>query len=824
MSWELHYTSVPRGLEPGAKGFCVVAASPNLPGPLRERLEGLSGYQQVFPAHDPRALWNPVVLAHHRLNLGGRPLSLLSRVSFAGLDYTDRSNKYAHHVVIEPSERPAGGPAWLLGRPGFLERAWSGEPRVLPPRRAIPQGDPGPAIASAWRSATGDAGWAGALAEAFLSNPGRPSYLIYEPGFDPLPLFAEALAILPASRRWDVDFNTYFTVAPQGLTCAWRGVLAGTPAAAQALKTPGALVLDLTRPLDSPADGPLVHQARTGEPPAAPSPSRSSPKASRTLATPAARIADDPAPEHQLDDDIPVLDLAEVPPPTPSPWRGIQTTDRTRARTPAPSRSRFHAARWGFASAMLLLLMLVAGAAYLHFVGNPEFDALIVDQEKQIQKAQAQNNPPANAEPEAAPEQPKLAKKTEPAPEAGEPKPDDPASPPTPEPQPVVADDPGPEIEKPEQKEPAPLPTPGFVHQPLFLDLPELPVASGLRDGADSKPALLDGPRGKVSKITLHQLSVGQKIAADKRLKVRDPDSTGDVATWRIGPDDDGRGLTYTTFDIAEVETKPEGLVFTWVDKSASNVNFVNLAEALRDSVLELTIGEPESAAERVFVVLRKLKPLAKPIELSSPQTPNRYDNALPALWATGRNLGASTWRLEARRFQIDAIDSEGQPQRLQGENRSKKPQPEFAIVPEAVYLEVGSSDPVARAPKTDEHALREGNLAITLKSRNRRTDEEEDWRKMESRLENNKAELAALREKNGNKKNTKRIGELEEAIKSDEAKRKELEPNHRIYALMENNQGVRLSLSLILGLRLADGTFLDLARIGEFPEGPKEP
>lgn len=821
MSWELHYTSVPRGLDPGSKGFCVVAASPNLPAPLRERLEGLSGYQQVFPAHDPRAPLNPVVLAHHRLNLGGRPLSLLSRVSFAGLDYTDRSNKYAHHVVIEPSERPAGGPAWLLGRPGFLERAWSGEPRVLPPRRAIPQGDPAPAIASAWRSATGDAGWAGALAEAFLSNPGRPSYLIYEPGFDPLPLFAEALAILPKSRRWDIDFNTYFTVAPQGLTCAWRGVLAGTPAAAQALKSPGALVLDLTRSLGSPADGPLVHQARTGERPAtsAPSPSRSTPSASRIRTIPAARVADDPAPEFQLDDDLPELDLAEVPPPTPSPWRGIQTTDRPRPRTPAATRSRFHAARWGFASAMLLLLMLAAGAAYLHFVEKSESDALIDNQEKQIQKAQAQNHPPAIDEPKAAPEQPKVVEKTEPTPEAGEPKPDAPAPPPTPKVQPVVADDPSPEAEKPEQKEPALLPTPDFVHQPLFLDLPELPVASGLRDGADSKPALLDGPRGKVSKITLHQLSGGQKIAAEKKLKVRNPDSNGDVATWRIGPDDDGRGLTYTTFDIAEVEIKPDELIFTWVDKSASNLNFVNLAEALRDSVLELTIGEPENDAERVFVVLRKLKPLAKPIELSSPQKPNRYDNTLPALWATGRNLGAATWRLEARRFQIDAIDSEGQPRRLQGENRSKKPQPEFAIVPEAVYLEIGSSDPAALAPKTDERAIREGNLAITLKSRNRRTDEEKAWRETESRLENHKAELAALFEKGRNEKTQKRIGELEKLIEDDEAIRKKLEPNHRIYALMENNQGARLSL--ILGLRLDDGTFLDLARIGEFPEGP---
>ena len=55
MSQELHYTSVPRGLLPGTRGFCTVASTPNMSGPLRERLEGLSGYQQVFPPHDPKA-------------------------------------------------------------------------------------------------------------------------------------------------------------------------------------------------------------------------------------------------------------------------------------------------------------------------------------------------------------------------------------------------------------------------------------------------------------------------------------------------------------------------------------------------------------------------------------------------------------------------------------------------------------------------------------------------------------------------------------------------------------------------------------------------
>src|SRR4051794_20392851 len=157
MTQELHYTSAPRGLLPGTRGFCTVAMTPNMPGPLKERLEGLSGYQQIFPPHDPNVSLNPVVYSHYRLNLSGRTYSVLSRVCFAGLDYTGRSNKYAHHVVLDPSERPVAGPAWLLSQPGFMDQAWDGEPRYINTGRTPPQGDQPGGIAQAWQELTGDA-------------------------------------------------------------------------------------------------------------------------------------------------------------------------------------------------------------------------------------------------------------------------------------------------------------------------------------------------------------------------------------------------------------------------------------------------------------------------------------------------------------------------------------------------------------------------------------------------------------------------------------------------------------------------------------------
>ncbi len=161
MSQELHYTSVPRGLKPGTRGFCTVATTSQMPGLLAERLENLSGYQPVYPPHDPSAIRNPVNFAHTRFSLGGRPVSILSRVGPTGLDYSGRTNKYAHHVVLEAVERPEGGPAWLLGQPGFMQNTWDGEPRTLAEGRPVPRGDRPGGIATAWATLAGDAGWAG---------------------------------------------------------------------------------------------------------------------------------------------------------------------------------------------------------------------------------------------------------------------------------------------------------------------------------------------------------------------------------------------------------------------------------------------------------------------------------------------------------------------------------------------------------------------------------------------------------------------------------------------------------------------------------------
>ena len=132
MSQELHYTSVPRGLKPGSRGFCTVGLTPHMPGPLVDRLEASAATSRFFLRTTRRRALNPIVFSHLRLTIGGKVVSVLSRIGPAGLDYSGRPNKYAHHVVLEGTERPEGGPAWLLSQPGFMQGAWEGEPREIP--------------------------------------------------------------------------------------------------------------------------------------------------------------------------------------------------------------------------------------------------------------------------------------------------------------------------------------------------------------------------------------------------------------------------------------------------------------------------------------------------------------------------------------------------------------------------------------------------------------------------------------------------------------------------------------------------------------------
>jgi hypothetical protein len=267
MSQELIYTSAPRGLKPGSHGFCTVVTTQRISPGLAQRLESLSGYRHVFPPQDANASLNPVLFSHLFFRMAGRRFHVLSRVCDAGLDYTQRTNKFAHHVVLDPRELVSGGPAWLLAAPGFMQTTWDGVATILPTGRHPPSGDCLATSCRTWQRIMDDAGWGGALAETASPGASRPAVLVFQPGIDPLPLLAEALALLPPEIRWNVSFSTYFNKLPPGLDCQWRCVLDESPEAIASQRLPDALLIDLTKPRKLADDSALVETARTAAAP-----------------------------------------------------------------------------------------------------------------------------------------------------------------------------------------------------------------------------------------------------------------------------------------------------------------------------------------------------------------------------------------------------------------------------------------------------------------------------------------------------------------------------------------------------------------------------
>lgn len=263
MSLELLNTSAPRGVRPGAAGFCTVGITQGMSAALEERLTLLSGYRWLYPPGEHGAGSNPVAWAHWRIKVAGIEKSVLSRVGDAGFDYTRRSNRLAHHVVVNPTEQSEPGPAWVMMQPGVMRSAWTGEPMIFAEGPDIPQGQSEPRISQTWRDMTGDAGWAGALAESFVKNPAGTACILFSPGAPLLSMVDEALSLLPPALRWQVTFCTYFNDLPAGMSCAWRCCVAGTPAALASARS-AELLIDLTQQPGAAPDSPYSRAARLG--------------------------------------------------------------------------------------------------------------------------------------------------------------------------------------------------------------------------------------------------------------------------------------------------------------------------------------------------------------------------------------------------------------------------------------------------------------------------------------------------------------------------------------------------------------------------------
>lgn len=246
MTEELVFTSARRGLQVGKSGFCTVASTPGMAANLARFLESLSGYRHLSLPGTPAAEDNPVVFSHLRSKIGGRHYSVVSRIADAGFDYSNRSNKLAHHFAFADTQSLGYGPASLLSTPENFYTSWDSDARKLKPR--IPSVNAvQPQPCTTWQQTVGDAGIAADVIEAIRDR--RQVYLIVNPDVPALALVREAVSLLPPDKQWHITFSTFFTKLPPNVACDIRCIMADSPEVGPARRSKSNLVLDLTAQL-----------------------------------------------------------------------------------------------------------------------------------------------------------------------------------------------------------------------------------------------------------------------------------------------------------------------------------------------------------------------------------------------------------------------------------------------------------------------------------------------------------------------------------------------------------------------------------------------
>lgn len=353
MAWQLIFTSAPRGLAMGRSGFCTVARHAAIRDMLVSEIERHSSYHHL---HEAGSGQNPVISSHRILSIRGERYHLLSTIRDCGLDYTNRTNHIAHHLVCTAAEiERAPSPAAILAHwQGWLT-SWQDDPRNLSDEEivdlsTIPASPRAPA--THWQQATGNPAHAALLADdKSLSG----CYLGTHPTHEAilLPLFEESLRLIapdgePLSLSWQIPFTTFLQQTDSTGDFRWRG----TWAASLPHGRTNDPVFDLTSPSSLPVpSGLLAECAATGQSP--PKHPALQPKTkTQAVANNTARTSITPKAKPARS--------ASAPPVTqtaPKEQAQADAQPSTQPKTPPPSRSNLPVILAG------IVVLLIAGGA-----------------------------------------------------------------------------------------------------------------------------------------------------------------------------------------------------------------------------------------------------------------------------------------------------------------------------------------------------------------------------------------------------------------------------------------------------------------------------
>jgi len=229
MAQQLIFTSTPQGLEPGRSGYCTVARHKDLRHRLVRELERLSVYDFGQQTGSSRS----DICIFRKVPLGSEEFYVLTKICDAGLDYTNRTNYLAHHLVLDGFEiATSPSPAEIfLNWDGWL-RTWPDGPRYFGEEEVVTFAgckSTGLVPCQSWLQVTNDPGNAASLVSPDLIKPivveskeGNANTL--------LTLFAESSALFKISLdAWDFSFTTFLQGNDDAKSFAWIGIQ-GQPA------------------------------------------------------------------------------------------------------------------------------------------------------------------------------------------------------------------------------------------------------------------------------------------------------------------------------------------------------------------------------------------------------------------------------------------------------------------------------------------------------------------------------------------------------------------------------------------------------------------
>lgn len=246
----------------GESGFGILAESPMVPKILSEEISRLPAYIEIYPGNDPDGSLKPVNFFYYKFD----KWYILGKIEPTGNDSPGGFNFLGQFFALDIFELQDCGPVAILGVLPFV-KSFEGEPRILPPCVIPMVPNPAKEICNQWASVTGDAGWAGVLAENLQSH--QPSSVLYDKslhGIRCLGLIGESLSLLSPGNRWNVTFSTHVDWFPRVNQVKLRMLQQGSDLSNQ-FKANSHFINLTQKPMPPARGGELVTAARNGDHP-----------------------------------------------------------------------------------------------------------------------------------------------------------------------------------------------------------------------------------------------------------------------------------------------------------------------------------------------------------------------------------------------------------------------------------------------------------------------------------------------------------------------------------------------------------------------------